>query len=39
LITPEEYQEEYIQARNDYYSDPTNFNGPFRVQLGVGIGF
>jgi outer membrane receptor protein involved in Fe transport len=39
LITPEEYQEEYIQAQNDYYSDPTNFNGPFRVQLGVGIGF
>jgi outer membrane receptor protein involved in Fe transport len=39
LITPEEYQQEYILARNDYYSDPLNFNGPLRIQLGVGIGF
>lgn len=39
LITPEEYQQEYILARNDYYSDPRNFNGPLRIQLGVGIGF
>jgi outer membrane receptor protein involved in Fe transport len=39
IITQSEYQVEYIAAQQDYYDDPTNYNGPFQVQLGVGIGF
>jgi outer membrane receptor protein involved in Fe transport len=39
IITPVEYKREYMVALADYYEDPTNYNGPFRVQLGVGIGF
>ncbi|MGQ9816422.1 MAG: TonB-dependent receptor [bacterium] len=39
LITPPEAKTAYIAARNDYYLDPTNYNGGFRVQLGIGLGF
>jgi len=39
IISPVEAKLDYIAARNDLYIDPTNYNGPFRIQLGVGIGF
>lgn len=39
LITPPEAKRAYIAARNDYYLDPTNYNGGFKVQLGIGLGF
>lgn len=39
MMTPLEQKIDYVAARNDRYNDPTNFNGPFRVQLGVGLGF
>ncbi len=39
IITPPEQKEAYIAARTDYYLDPTNYNGPFRVQIGIGLGF
>ncbi|MEO0136711.1 MAG: TonB-dependent receptor [candidate division WOR-3 bacterium] len=39
VITPVEMKKAYIAARTDYYLDPTNYNGPFRVQLGVSLGF
>ncbi|MGQ9664547.1 MAG: TonB-dependent receptor [bacterium] len=39
LITPPEAKTAYIAARNDYYLDPTNYNGGFKVQLGIGLGF
>jgi len=39
LITQAEYKRADIAARADYYEDPTNYNGPLRIRLGVGIGF
>lgn len=39
LITPVEFQKEYITARNDLYDDHTNYNNGFRMRLGVGIEF
>ncbi len=40
LLTPVEMKAEYIAARNDYYIDPEdNFNGPFRMRLGIALGF
>ncbi len=39
LINPYEQKRAYIAARNDYYIDPRNHNGPFRMRLGIGIGF
>uniref|UniRef100_A0A7V1EIN3 TonB-dependent receptor n=1 Tax=candidate division WOR-3 bacterium TaxID=2052148 RepID=A0A7V1EIN3_UNCW3 len=39
ILTPPEQKKAYIAARTDYYLDPTNYNGPFRVQLGVSLGF
>lgn len=39
VISQHERKEAYVAALNDYYNNVTNFNGPFRVQLGVGIGF
>ena len=39
LITAPEMKKAYIATRTDYYLDPTNYNGPFRIQLGVGLGF
>lgn len=39
LITPIEMKESYILARTDYYNNPRNYNDPFKVQLGAGIGF
>jgi hypothetical protein len=39
LISPAEMKESYIAARSDYYMDPENYNDPFKVQLGAGIGF
>lgn len=39
LISPVEMKRAFIDARTDYYLDPTNYNGPFRIQLGIGIEF
>jgi hypothetical protein len=39
LITPVEFRDDYIAARDDYYDDPTNWKNPFRFLLGVGIEF
>jgi hypothetical protein len=39
LITPMEMKTAYITARSDYYSDPTHYNSPFRIRLGIDIGF
>jgi outer membrane receptor protein involved in Fe transport len=39
LINPVEQKADYIAALKDYYDDPRYYNGPFRVRLGVGIGF
>ena len=39
LINPVEQKADYIAAIRDYYDDPRYYNGPFRVRLGVGIGF
>lgn len=39
LISPVEMKKAYIAALTDYYLDPTHYNGPFRVQLGIGLGF
>ncbi|MGB9719898.1 MAG: TonB-dependent receptor [bacterium] len=39
LITPPEMKTAYIATRTDYYLDPTNYNGPFRIRIGVGLGF
>lgn len=39
LITPYEFRDDYIAARDDYYDDPTNWKNPFRFLLGVGIEF
>ncbi len=39
LITPIEYYNDYIAARDDLYDDPTNWKNPFRFLLGVGIEF
>ncbi len=39
IITPHEQKKAYIAARNDYYLDPTNYKGGFRVQLGISLGF
>jgi hypothetical protein len=39
LITPVEYYNDYIAARDDFYDDPTNWKNPFRFLLGVGIEF
>jgi hypothetical protein len=31
---------EYILARTDYYVDPEeDYNGPFRMRLGLSVGF
>uniref|UniRef100_A0A7C4TG93 TonB-dependent receptor n=1 Tax=candidate division WOR-3 bacterium TaxID=2052148 RepID=A0A7C4TG93_UNCW3 len=39
LIDPVEMKTAYIDARTDYYLDPTNYNGPFRARLGISFGF
>ena len=39
LATRAEYKQEYMAMLADYYENPTYYNGPFRVQLGVGIEF
>jgi len=39
LITNVEMKKGYIAARNDYYDDPSFYNGPFRIQVGVNLGF
>ncbi len=39
LINPHEMKADYVAAIKDFYDDPLNYNGPFRVRLGVGIGF
>jgi outer membrane receptor protein involved in Fe transport len=39
LIAPVEMKESYIAARTDYYNNPRNYNDPFKVQLGIGLGF
>jgi outer membrane receptor protein involved in Fe transport len=39
LLTPVELKQDYIQILEDYYNDPTNYLNPFRVRLGVGLGF
>ncbi|KPK73006.1 hypothetical protein AMJ87_03225 [candidate division WOR_3 bacterium SM23_60] len=39
LITPSEGLAEYIAARNSLYEDPTNYNNPFRLRLGIGLEF
>ena len=40
LLTPAEMKEEYIMARKDYYVDPEeDYNGPFRMRLGLSVGF
>ncbi len=39
LITPVEKKTDYMIAYKDYYRDPRNYNGSFRVRFGVGIGF
>ncbi len=39
IITPPEMKTAYMAARSDYYLDPTYYNGPFRIRLGVGLGF
>ncbi len=39
LISNVEMKKSYIAARNDYYDDPSFYNGPFRIQVGVNLGF
>jgi len=39
LITPYEFRDDFIAARDDFYNDPTNWKNPFRFLLGVGIEF
>jgi outer membrane receptor protein involved in Fe transport len=39
LLSPVEAKQDYIEARDDYYADPTNYGFPFRCRFGVGIGF
>lgn len=39
VITPVEMQTAYMSVLKDLYADPTNYNGPFRVQLGIGFKF
>jgi hypothetical protein len=39
LITPSEGLAEYIAARDNLYEDPTNYNNPFRLRLGIGLEF
>jgi len=39
VASPNEFKKTYLAARTDYYSNPLNYNGPFKVQFGVGIGF
>ncbi len=39
LITRPEFKRADIAALIDYYTDPTNYNGPRRIRVGIGIGF
>jgi len=39
LLTPVESKADYIEARTDYYLDPRNYNGPFRIMFGASVGF
>ncbi len=39
LITPPEMKTAYIAAQRDYYDDPTYYNEPFRIQVGLSLGF
>ena len=39
LITPSEGLAEYVAARDNLYEDPTNYNNPFRLRLGIGLEF
>jgi outer membrane receptor protein involved in Fe transport len=39
LLTPVEMKQDYMAMIKDYYDDPTNYYAPFRIRLGVGIGF
>jgi len=39
LCTVVEMKRDYLAARTDLYSDPTYYNGPFRIQVGVNLGF
>lgn len=39
LITPVEKKQDYMLAIKDYYRDPRNWNRPFTMRLGIGIGF
>jgi len=39
LMSIYENKAAYVAALHNLYSDPTKYNGPFRVQLGIGILF
>jgi hypothetical protein len=34
-----ELRDEYVAAIKNLYADPTNYNGPFRAQIGIAVGF
>lgn len=37
LLTPVEMKADYIEALQDFYIDPRNYNRPFTARLGLGI--
>jgi len=39
LISPTEQKKDYMMALADFYDNPRNYASPFRVRLGIGIGF
>ena len=39
LIDPVEMKHAYIAAQRDFYSDPTNYLNPLRMQIGIGLSF
>lgn len=39
LITNVEQKIGYMAARADYYQNPLYYNGPFRVKVGISLGF
>lgn len=39
LINPVEMKHAYIAAQKDFYTDPTNYLNPVRMQFGIGLNF
>lgn len=39
LTTQRENKKAFMAAIADYYENPRDYNGPFRVRFGIGIGF